>query len=84
MEVLHNLDLAIDLLEVTALFFCFFLRSKTGVQRKIYWLQITEVPKFQANVCISMVLREVFKSSAVIDLDSGIILLIDDVFRDVH
>lgn len=56
MEALYNLDLAIELLELGAIFFCFFLRYLTGIEHGIYWLQIMEVPKFQANVCILMML----------------------------
>jgi hypothetical protein len=42
-----------------------------------------EVPKFQAKISISMVLREVFEALAVVDLDSGPISLIDGVLTDV-
>jgi hypothetical protein len=83
MEALYNIDLAIELLELGALFFCFFLRNLTGVEHGIYWLQIMEVSKFQANVCILMMFREIFELFTVIDLDSGPIYLIDDVFCDV-
>jgi hypothetical protein len=42
-----------------------------------------EVPKFQAKISISMVLREVFEALAVVDLDSAPISLIDGVLTDV-
>ena len=84
MEALHKLDLAIELLENRALFFCFFLLNLIGLDNRNYWLMIIEVPKFQAKVGISMVLREVFfEASAVVDFDSGTILLIDQVFCDI-
>jgi hypothetical protein len=69
MGALHYLDLAIELLIDRALFFCFFLRNLVGLDIRNYWLQIREVSKFQANVSISMVLREVIEASIVIDLD---------------
>ena len=43
-----------------------------------------EVPKFQAKVSIPVVLREVFETLAVADLDSGPISLIDGVLGDVR
>ena len=43
-----------------------------------------EVPKFQAKVRITMVLREVFEVLAMVDLDSGPISLIDNVLGDVR
>ena len=42
-----------------------------------------EVPKFQAKISIPVVLREVFESLAVIDLDSGPISLMYGVLGDV-
>jgi len=69
METLHKLDLAIELLEDRVLFFGFFLRNLAGLDDRNYWLQIMEVPKFQAKVSISMILREVIEASAVVDLD---------------
>jgi hypothetical protein len=69
MEALHKLDLVIELLEDRVLFFSFFLRNLTGLDDRNYWLQIMEVPKFQAKVSITMILREVFEASAVVDLD---------------
>jgi len=43
-----------------------------------------EVAKFQAKISIPMVLLEVFEAIAVVDLDSGPINLIDDVFSDIR
>ena len=42
-----------------------------------------EVPKFQAKVSVSMLLREVFEAFPVVDLDSGPISLIDGVLGDI-
>ncbi len=83
METLYYLELAVNLLIDSLLFFCFFLRNLTGLDLSNYWLQIIEVPKFYAKVRISMVLGEVFEALGVVDLDSGPISLIDDVFVDV-
>ena len=80
MEALHKLDLAIELLENRALFFCFFLLNLIGLDNRNYWLMIIEIPKLQAKVGISMVLREVFKASTVICLNTGSIRLIDEIF----
>jgi len=43
-----------------------------------------EVAKFQAKISIPMVLLEVFEAIAVVDLDSGPISLIHDVFSDIR
>jgi hypothetical protein len=43
-----------------------------------------EVPKFQAKIRISMVLREVFEPFAVVDLNSCPISLIDGFLGDVR
>ena len=83
METLYYLELAINLLEERVLFFCFFLQNLTGLDLRNYRLLIREVPKFHAKVSISMVLREVFEALAVVNLDSGPIILIDDIFIDV-
>jgi hypothetical protein len=69
MEALHKFDLAIVLLEYRTLFFCFFLRNLASHSEWIYWLQIREIPQFQAKVSISMILLEVIEPSAVVDVD---------------
>jgi len=84
MEALHNLDLAIKLLVDRVLLFCLFLLCATILGGRNYWLRIMEVPKFQAKVSISMVLREDFETLAVAYLDSGPISLIYGVFSDVR
>ena len=83
MEALHYLDLAIKLLVDRVLLFCLFLLCLTIIGEKTYWLRIMEVPKFQAKVSIPMMLREVFETLAVADLDSVPISLIDGVLGDV-
>ena len=82
-EVLHKLDIAFELLVDKTLFFSFFLQILIGLDDRNYWFQITEVPKFQANVSISMILREVIEASTVVDLDSLPICFIDYVFCDI-
>jgi hypothetical protein len=69
MEALHKLDLAIKLLEERVLFFLFFLQNLVGLENRNYWLQIIDVPKFQAQVSVSMVLRKIIEASTVVDLD---------------
>ena len=68
MEALHKLYLAIELLDYRALFFSFFLLNLIGQYDRHYWLLIREIPKFQANVSIPMVLREVIEAYTVIEL----------------
>jgi hypothetical protein len=70
MKALQKLDLAIELLGDRALFFCFFLRNLSILKDRDYWLQIREIPKFQAKVSISMILRKVIEPTTVVDLDS--------------
>ena len=84
MEALHNLDLAIELLDERAAFFSILLRILIGLDDRNDWLQIREISQFQAKVSIPMMLREVFEALAVIALDSDLILLINDVFWDVR
>jgi hypothetical protein len=56
----------------------------TVLAGKNYWLRIMDVPKFQAKIRISMVLREVFEPLAVVDLNFSPISLIDGVLGDVR
>jgi len=69
MEALQKLDLAIELLGDRALFFLFFLRNLSVLGDRNYLLLIREMPKFQAKVSISMVLREVIEASTMVELD---------------
>jgi hypothetical protein len=70
------------LLEDRVLLFCFFLSSQAVLGGRSFCRRIMEVSKFQAKVCIPMVLLEVFEALAMVALDSGPISLIDDVFGD--
>jgi hypothetical protein len=88
--LVRYLELAIKKLEErvlllwgTLLFIFFFLINLTWLDYRNYWLQIREVPQFQAKVSVSMVLREVLEASAVVHLDSCPVCLIDDVFCDI-
>jgi hypothetical protein len=69
MEALQKLDLAIELLGDRALFFLFFLRNLSVLGDRNYLLLIREMPKFQAKISISMVLREVIEASTMVELD---------------
>jgi hypothetical protein len=83
MEALNYLELAINLLEDSVLFFCFFLHLQSWLGLRSYRLLVRKIPKFQADVSISMVLGEVFEPLAVVDLNSGLVSLIDDIFGDI-
>ena len=84
MGALPYLDLAIKFFVERVLHFFLFLNCLKVLASNNNWVGIMEIPKFQAKVSISVVLPEVFEALTVVDLDSGPISLIDDIFGDVR